>query len=577
MTYGRVGWVRRWRALGFRQPTRERLRWAIRIRAAVIGLFLALASAAWAASLLASLGPPLLAAVAGTALNLAVAACVRRWRGIGAMLLWSGAGDVLIITYVVWATGGSDSPFLFLYALQVVTTALLVDLPTAALAGVLGMIVLAIALLAAPPLGGGPSAPERLTGVLSLALTLLLLIFIGGYLARRLARTERELAGAHRRLGRSMRRLARAHADLQDAYGRLARAEAQVVAAEKMRALGVLVAGVAHELGNPLTVLAGNLDPLEESLTAYETIVRAFERCRPGGSEAATAAYALLDAAGERRGDGPALVANCREASRRAVALLGQLRSFGRGSQAAVRRRTPLRPGLESTLALVRHRFPAAVRVQTRLADVPDVVCVPAEINQVFMNLLLNAADALRPEGTLELSLDHDERAVRVRVRDDGVGIAPAHVPRLFEPFFTTKEAGAGSGLGLAISHAIVARHGGRLEVTTPPEGGAVFTVSLPIAADGEEAPGLTPGATPIASAASGGTVVSMPQVGGSADVETVTQRVPEDVEGEDGRHDGQSWKDGQVGRHEHERARVVQHAAPGRRRWLRAETQKAE
>jgi len=483
----RIAWTRGLRTLGVRRASRERLRWAVRIRGVVIALFLGLATAAWALRLLPSLVPPLLAAGAGTVLNLAAAASIRRWRGIPAMLLWSGAGDVLIITWVVWATGGVESPFVFLYALQVVTTALLVDLPTAALAGTVAMAALAFTLAAAPD-GTRTTVPlERLTGVLSLALTLLLLVFIGGYLARRLTRTERELARAHRRLERSMRRLAAAHADLQEAYARLARAEAQVVAAEKMRALGVLVAGVAHELGNPLTVLAGNLDPLEEALAAYEQILSTFERercaCTDDGLQRA---YALLADAAERRRDGPTLLENCREASRRAVALLGQLRSFGRGSHVGTHRRTPLRPGLESTLALVRHRFPEGVRVCMSFEEVPDVTCVPAEMNQVFMNLLLNAADALRPGGTLAVTLRRDRELVQVIVRDDGVGIPAADLPRLFDPFFTTKETGAGTGLGLAISQSIVAGCGGRLEATVPAEGGAQFTVSLPIAREEE-------------------------------------------------------------------------------------------
>jgi signal transduction histidine kinase len=452
----------RLRACRVRRASRERLRWAVRIRGAVIGLFLAVALAAWWADLLPSPVPVVVAAGAGTVMNLAAAWCVRRWRGIRAMIAWSGVGDLLIITYVVAATGGTASPLVFLYALQVATTALVVDLAMAAAAGTLGVALLAAVTLGLAPFSGGAAASAnaaaRLTWLLSLGSTLLLLTFIVGYLARRLVRRERELAGAHRRLGRSMRRLAHAHAELQEAYARLARAEGELAAAEKARALGVLVAGVAHELGNPLAVLAGNLEPLEEACA--------------GDDEA------------------PALLASCREAVQRAVALLAELRSFGRGSRGPVHRLAALRPGLESTLALVRHRLPAGVLVRTSYEDVPDVACVAAELNQVFLNLLLNAADALGPGGTLWLTLRRVGEEVQVVVRDDGAGIAPADLPRLFEPFFTTKEVGAGRGLGLAISHAIVERHGGRLEATTPREGGAAFVVHLPIPAVEEPAAG---------------------------------------------------------------------------------------
>jgi two-component system NtrC family sensor kinase len=332
---------------------------------------------------------------------------------------------------------------------------------------------------APPPAGGGAG----LVWLFSLTLTLVFLGFIAGHLTRRLARTERELAGAHGRLARSMRRLARAHRQLQEAYGRLARAESRLVAAEKMRAFGVLVAGVAHELGNPLTVLAGNLDPLEEHFSAYDRLASRVVDAGTSDRHGDDVERELAVSVAELRRETPALLANCREATERAVALLAQLRAFGRGG-AAARRLAPIRPGLESTLALVRHRLPPETVVHTSFTEVPDVWCVPAELNQVFMNLLLNAADALRPHGTLSVALDVDERAVHVRVADDGIGIDPAVLSRLFEPFFTTKETGAGSGLGLAISHAIVARHGGALEVEAPAQGGAVFTVRLPLADD---------------------------------------------------------------------------------------------
>ncbi len=241
-----------------------------------------------------------------------------------------------------------------------------------------------------------------------------------------------------------------------------------------MRSLGVLVAGLAHELGNPLTVLAGNLEPLEEHFATYERFACALERrSQPDAREIASAA--------ELRRETPGLLANCREATERAVALLAQLRAFGRGGHGAPRRLAAIRPGIESTLALIRHRLPSGVRVHTFFDDVPDVRCVPVELNQVFMNLLLNAADALRRDGTLSIALRREERMLRVDVSDDGVGIPAEVLPHLFEPFFTTKEAGAGSGLGLAISHAIVARHGGSLEVDAPAAGGATFTVRLPL------------------------------------------------------------------------------------------------
>ena len=153
-----------------------------------------------------------------------------------------------------------------------------------------------------------------------------------------------------------------------------------------------------------------------------------------------------------------------------------------------MRRRAQLTPGIVGTLALLRYRLPAGVTVHESYADVPDVACVPAELNQVFINLLMISIDAIAPGGQLWLSLDHDGVDVLVRVRDDGAGIDPALLPHIFEPFVTTKDAGRGTGLGLAISHAIVVRHRGRIEVETGAGRGTTFTVRLPVADAGSDA-----------------------------------------------------------------------------------------
>lgn len=459
--------------------SRERLGWTVRVRGTVIALFLAVAVAARVIGVLPSLGPVVAAATVGTIMNLLAAQRVARWERIPGMLIWTGLGDALLITYVVVATGGTASPFLFLYVVQVLTTALVVDVTLGALMGVASVTLLAAAVFGRAPgaLGAGV-APDRLIGLSSLGVTLLFLVFLGGHLTRRLARSERQLASTHRRLSRSLRRLTEAHASLQDAYGRLARAEAELIETDRMKTLQVLVAGLAHELGNPLTVLAGNMEPLAAAVEIYERALMAWAAVSATADDHTRAAQA---AAVEARRETPAFLANCAEATRRAVGLLGQLRDFGRGGRGTVRRLAPLAPGLVGTLALLRYRLPPGVTVHESYAEAPDVACVPAELNQVFINLLMNALDAIAPGGHLWLSLDRDGTDVRVRVRDDGAGIDPAILPHIFEPFVTSKEAGRGTGLGLAISQAIVGRHGGRIEVETAAGRGTTFTVRLPV------------------------------------------------------------------------------------------------
>ncbi len=470
--------VRAQRRLG-RRLTPERLRWTVRVRGTVIALFLLLAVAAWTIGVLPNLGPALAAAAAGTVMNLAAARRVARWDGIPAMLAWTGLGDSLIITYVVVATGGTASPLLFLYVLQVLTTALVVDVTLGAMAGAADLLLLAAAVFADVPVTTHDVAPDRVLWLSSLGVTLLFLVFVGGHLTRRLARSERQLAGTHRQLTAT-------HTALQDAYGRLARAEAELIETDRMKTLQLLVAGLAHELGNPLTVLAGTVEPLTEAVRAYERALALSAPLVDPRADSAPA-RAVADAVEARR-ETPLLLANCAEATSRATGLLAQLRDFGRGGRGTVRRPASVTTGLVGTLALLRYRLPAGVVVHESYADVPAVMCVPAELNQVFINLLMNAIDALTPGGNLWLELARVGDEVHIAVRDDGAGIPPDVLPDIFEPFVTTKDAGRGTGLGLAISRAIVARHGGRIEVATAVGQGTTFTVALPIANADKEA-----------------------------------------------------------------------------------------
>jgi two-component system NtrC family sensor kinase len=463
------------------------LRWTVRIRAAVIAVFLVVALGAFALGALPSLVPALAAAAAGGVMNAVASRRIARWERIPSMLVWTGAGDALLITYVVVATGGTASPFLFLYVVQVLTTALVVDVGLGAAMGIGSLALLAVVSGGAPPDATGTvdAAALRTVRLASFAATLVMLVFVGGYLTRRLTRSERRLAVTHRRLTRSMRRLTATHASLQDAYARLARAEAELVETDRIKTMQLLVAGLAHELGNPLAVLAGNVEPLTEAVRTYEKALALAAPIVVRPHDAALAA-ALADAVEARR-ETPLLLANCAEATSRAAGLLGQLRDFGRGGRGTVRRLAPIAPGLLGTLALLRYRLPSGVTVHESYGDVPDVLCVPAELNQVFINLMMNAIDALAPGGNLWLTLAREGDEVRVDVRDDGAGIAAELLPRIFEPFVTTKEAGRGTGLGLAISRAIVDRHGGRLEVTTGAGRGTAFTVRLPVPASQAE------------------------------------------------------------------------------------------
>jgi signal transduction histidine kinase len=135
-------------------------------------------------------------------------------------------------------------------------------------------------------------------------------------------------------------------------------------------------------------------------------------------------------------------------------------------------------------------RFKDGIRVERELGELPSVRCYPAQLNQVFMNLVMNACDALEGRGTIRVKTEAREDGVRITIADDGPGIPEAIRERIFEPFFTTKPVGQGTGLGLSISHGIVERHGGRLAVECPPAGGTLFRIDLPLVARPPQAAG---------------------------------------------------------------------------------------
>jgi signal transduction histidine kinase len=240
--------------------------------------------------------------------------------------------------------------------------------------------------------------------------------------------------------------------------------QAQLMQSEKMRSLGQLVAGVAHELNNPIGFVHANLQLLSgyiEKLVEAQLGTGDVERPR--------------DAIGK-------LLARSREGTERVKKIVQDLRTFSRMDQAELAD-TDLNEELRRTLALMEPRFKDGIRLESDLAELPPVRCYPAQLNQVFMNLVMNACDAVAPRGVVQVRSRATPAGVALEFEDSGPGI-PRHVrERIFEPFFTTKPVGQGTGLGLSISHGIVERHGGRLTLDCPPEGGTVFRVELPLVA----------------------------------------------------------------------------------------------
>ena len=281
--------------------------------------------------------------------------------------------------------------------------------------------------------------------------------------------------------------LARRGAEVERALAQLRDAQARLVASEKLSALGRLLAGLSHEINNPLNVLHNNLDVLRASVERLADVARAASAATPDDVAALRTRCAELDAAALST-DALDAASLMRAAMDRVRQVHADLRSFVRGD-APDPIAGDVAAGLRATAALLSRGLPAAVRLEVELDDLPTTTFQPGQLNQVWHNLIQNGIDAVGDAGTVRVRARADGGAIEVAVADTGPGVAPELRPRLFEPFFTTKGVGQGTGLGLAVSYQIVERHGGALYLDPAHAGGARFVVRLPLRSSLARAP----------------------------------------------------------------------------------------
>lgn len=280
--------------------------------------------------------------------------------------------------------------------------------------------------------------------------------------------------------------LLKANKDLQELNSKLSDAQSKLMQSEKLASIGQLAAGVAHEINNPIGFIFSNFGTLEQYLDDLFQMLDAYEKAEPHIGDGNTLARirqlkAELDIKYLKE-DIPNLMGESRDGIQRVRKIVQDLKDFSRVDARQEWESVDLHAGIDSTLNIVNNEIKYKADVVKHYGPLPEVQCLPSEMNQVFMNLLVNAAHAIPAErGTITISTGVDGANAWVEVADTGAGIAPENLQRIFDPFFTTKPVGEGTGLGLSMSHDIITQgHGGTLSVASVPGESTEFIISLP-------------------------------------------------------------------------------------------------
>jgi two-component system, NtrC family, sensor kinase len=267
-------------------------------------------------------------------------------------------------------------------------------------------------------------------------------------------------------------------------------AQQQLVMAEKMASLGQLTAGVAHEINNPINFVSANIKPLKEDLAdilecigRYEKVIKEnklenlfaeVERFK-NNTDIAFSMQEVND-----------LLRGIEEGASRTTEIVKGLRNFSRLDQNVIKKAS-INEGIESTLSLLHSAYKDRVEVEKDLGDIPEVECFPGQVNQVLMNILSNAIQAISGKGKIFIKTWNDSPMVKISITDTGSGMSEETKQKIFDPFFTTKEVGKGTGLGLSISYGIIEKHKGKIEVNSEIGKGTTFIISLPVIHENEK------------------------------------------------------------------------------------------
>lgn len=298
---------------------------------------------------------------------------------------------------------------------------------------------------------------------------------------------ESLLEDKSRELFLSYEALQKSHNEIKQAHEELILKQKQLVQSEKMASLGIISAGVAHEINNSIGFVLSNIVTLGENVAVFTTLCEKLgvliDKCNAGETVAeainALAAFSEQEDLAFLIEDGQTLIDETTEGIVRVRDIVAGLKSFAR-VDTGEKESANINECIESTLKILGNQTKYTCTVEKQLGDIPVIHCFPGKLNQVFMNLIVNAVHAVGDGGVIRIASVWENNQVVIRIADNGKGIPAENIPNLFTPFFTTKPVGEGTGLGLSISMGIVEEHGGAIDVNSEVGKGTVFTVRLP-------------------------------------------------------------------------------------------------
>ncbi|MDD2319879.1 MAG: ATP-binding protein [Geobacteraceae bacterium] len=281
----------------------------------------------------------------------------------------------------------------------------------------------------------------------------------------------------------NIRNLNDKNTELAQAYSALKTSQSQVLQQEKMASIGQLAAGVAHEINNPIGFITSNLNSLGKYLTRMTDFIRLQKNALASpGDPSAQAVVREKEKTMKMEfilEDSMKIIEESLDGSERVQKIVQGLKSFSRSDDG---KRVPadLNQCIESAINIVWNEIKYKATLQKELGKLPQTLCYPNQLNQVFINFLINAVQAIDGQGIISIRTWQEHDSICASVSDTGCGIPPEIASRVFEPFFTTKDVGMGTGLGLSISYEVIKRHNGDIRVESTPGKGSTFTISIP-------------------------------------------------------------------------------------------------